>query len=243
MSGQSPEVVLAQEQGTTMRKAGAAKEVEAEFGLDETEGTLILTNKRLVFACTDEKEEDLPGENALNPTGKIRLVYSEVEDIDHVPTEPPNIFIQIPSISSIKGHAETIGRPSLEVGWSDAKGRHVLVFTEEMAKRRGKNLNDWAAIIENLKDGKQKLITIRPPPSVDTLEGKIARVLSDMQEKGVLEIEDLVETEFKTELGPDEVQAACDKLASQGFLKRYPDSTGDTFYRRASPLGEDDLSS
>ena len=48
---------------------------------------------------------------------------------------------------------------------------------------------------------------------------------------------------FKVDLDPDEVQAVCDKLATQGVIKRYPDSSGDVFYRRASPLGEDDLSS
>jgi hypothetical protein len=64
-----------------------------------------------------------------------------------------------------------------------------------------------------------------------------------MQEKGVMEIEEAVESEYEVELDPDEVQAACDRLSSQHLLIRSPDSSDYMFYRRASPLGEDDLSS
>jgi hypothetical protein len=242
MSSESSEVVLAQEQGATMRDAGRRKEIEAEFGFDETEGTLILTNRRVIFACLDEREEDLPGQAGWNPTSKIRFVYSEIEDVDNISQEPPNVFVPITAISSIKGHREEIGRPSLQVEWADAGGKHALVFTQGLPARRGRNLNDWARVVENIKAGKQKLVLVPSPPSTESLDGKIVRVLSDMQEKGVLAIEDAVETEFKVDLDPDEVQAACDRLAAGGTLKRYPDPSGDVFYRRVSPLGEDDLS-
>jgi hypothetical protein len=243
LSNESTEVILAQEQGATLRGAGAKKELEAEFGIDEVEGTLVLTNKRLIFVGTDEKEEDLPGEMGINPMGKIHLVFSEVEDIEQIPERAPNVFILIASISSVKGRGGGFERPSLEVEWNDGRQEHAVVLTVGMMGGKGKNLKDWAPIIENLKAGRQKLIAVPVPPSVDTLQGKIVRVLSDMQEKGVLEIEEAVETEFKVDLDPDEVQAACDALASQGLLKRYPDSSGDVFYRRTSPLGEEDLAS
>jgi hypothetical protein len=68
-------------------------------------------------------------------------------------------------------------------------------------------------------------------------------VLADMQEKGIFAIEDAVETEYKVDLDPDVVQSACDSLSSQNLLVRSPDSSGDAFYRRASPLGEDSPSS
>lgn len=241
MSEQSSEIILAQEQGVTMRDAGRKKEIEAEFGFDETEGTLVLTNRRLVFVCTNEKEEDMPGENLLDPTSRISLVYSDVEDMNEIPQEPPNVFVPIASISLVEGHKEGIGRPSLEIAWSDAGGKHGVVFTQELKKHGGKNLNDWARTIENIREGKQKLVAIPPTPSSDTLEGKIVHVLSDMQEKGVFAIEEAMESEFKVELDPDQVQAACDKLASQGLLRRYPDASGDVFYRKASALGEDSL--
>jgi hypothetical protein len=242
-----------------MRPAGLKKEIEAEFGVDEKEGTLVLTNKRLVFVCTNQLEEDLSAAGGLEAaveepiedldrSGKVRgakiaLLYSEVEDLGAVPNAAPNLFIPIESISSAQGHKGGLGRPSLEVDWTDEGGKHGRVFTEMLTGRRRRNLDDWAVAIQNLKAGKQKLVSLPPAPSSDTLEGRIMRVLSDMQEKGVLTIEEQVETEFRVDTDPDAVQAACDKLASQGLLKRYPDPSGDVYYRRISPLGEEDLSS
>ena len=237
-----PEVILAQEQGVTMRQGGKAKELEAEFGFDETVGTLILTDRRWIFVCADEKKDSLMGENLLDPTAGIHIVYSEVEDLSGIPTEPPNALIEVQSIVRVKGHAGGIvGRPSLEVEWSDGE-RHALVFVEGVTKTRGKGLKDWAPVIEKLKSGSIALVTLPRQPPTDTLEGKVARVLSDMQEKGVLTIEDAVETEFKLDLDPDDVQAACEKLVSAGVVIRRDDS-GEAFYRKASPLGEEDLSS
>ena len=213
------------------------KELEAEFGFGEVEGTLVLTDHRVIFACTDEKLVELP-------LGFLQsdFIFSEIESIDQIPQMPPNVFISISSIESVKPHGGRIERPGIELEWDDGKGkRSVLVVQGE--ERKGKGLRDWAPVIENLKAGRQKLVAIPQPPSVDTLEGKIVRVLSDMQEKGVLEVEEEVEEQFKVDLDPDDVQAACDALAAKGMVKRYPDSSGDVYYRRASPLGEDDLSS
>ena len=226
-----------------LRAEGVRKELEAEFGVGTREGTLVLTNNRLIFACTNEKEEDLPGENPLNPTGKFRLIYSEVEDLASLPKGSPNVFIPLEAISSIKGHKGGLERPSLQVIWSDEHGEHNLTFTETLAGHRKRNLNNWAEIVENLKSGKQKLVPIPAPPAIDTLEGRIAHVLADMQEKGVLQIEEDVEGEFEVDLDPDEVQAGCDKLAKQGILIRFDDNSGDVYYRMASPLGEDNPSS
>ena len=232
-------MILAQEQGAFFREAGAKKELEAEFGFDETEGTLILTDKRLIFACTDEKVDEVP----VGLIGRARVIYAEVEDLGRIPLKPPNVFISIASISSVKAHGGKLGKPGLDIAWDDGGDRRSAVFTEELMGHEGKSLRDWAPVIEKLRSGTQKLVAIPQPPPIDTLQGRIVRVLSDMQEKGVLEIEETVEGEFKTELDPDEVQGACDELASKGLLRRYPDSSGDIFYRRASPLGEDDLSS
>jgi hypothetical protein len=225
-----------------MRGGGAGKELKAEFGVGTVEGTLILTNKRLIFVCTNEQEDDLPGEDPLVPMGKIRVVYSEVEDLAKIPAGNPNVFVPIGSISSVKGHGTALERPSLEVSWDDESGNHRSVFAETLMGKRRRNLNDWAPVIENLKAGRQKLTSLPSAPSVDSLEGKIVYVLSDMQEKGLFEIEGAVETQFKVDLDPDDVQAACDKLATQGILIKDPDSGGDAFYRRASPLGEANLS-
>jgi hypothetical protein len=230
-------MILAEEQGANMRSGGKSKELEAEFGVGLKEGTLVLTNKRLIFVCTDEKGEDLP----VGYFGDHLLLYSEVEDLEKIPPQLPNIFIPL-SVVSVKGHKGGLGRPSLEVSWKDEGGDHDLVFTETLTGRRKRNLNDWASIIEKIINGTQKLIVVPGYPSAGSLEGKVMHVLADMQEKGVLEIEEDVESEYNVELDPDAVQAACDHLSSQHLLVRFPDSSGDVFYRRVSPLGEDDLS-
>lgn len=234
--------MLAQDQGVVSRNAGVEEELEAEVGVGEAEGTLVLTNRRLIFACTDEKEADLTGENAFNPFDKTRLVYVEVEDLNRVPEGSPNVFIPISAVTSVKGEHGGLERASLEVKWDTGDGEEGRVFTEELADKK-KTLKDWAPVIERLKAGSQRLLELPPLPPLDTLKGRIVRVLSDFQEKGVLDIEDEVETRFKADLDPDAVQDACDELTKEGALRKYPDPSGDLYYRRASPLGEDDLSS
>ncbi|MDG6918941.1 MAG: hypothetical protein JRN40_00660 [Nitrososphaerota archaeon] len=238
MSRVQPEVILAQEQGAEMRGGGPAKGLKAEFGGGVKEGTLILTNRRLIFVCTDDKGEELP----VGYFSDHLLLYSEVEDLDKVPDRAPNVFIPL-ALVSVKGHKGEFGRPSLQVSWKDEAGTHELVFTETLTGRRRRNLNDWASVIEGVRDGTRSLLSLPTLPSGDSLEGKVMHVLSDMQEKGVLEIEESVEDEYKVDLDPDEVQAACDRLASQRLLIRLPDPSGDVFYRRASALGDGGFSS
>ena len=238
MGDRPQEVVLAQEQGAFLRESGMKREVESEFGFDVTEGTLVLTDRRVVFVCTNKKVVDVP----VGIMGTSRMIYSEVEDLAGVPEGPPNVFIPIASISSVKGHGGALEKPGLEIGWNDGGEKRSVVVTEDFVGGRKKSLKDWVPVIESLKAGKQKLVGIPSAPPIDTLQGKIVRVLSDMQEKGVLEIEEDVEEEFNLDLEPDDVQAACDELTSMGALIRYPDPSGDVFYRRVSPLGEDDLS-
>jgi len=228
-------MILAQEQGANMRPAGRVKEIEAGLGFAGKEGTLVLTNKRLIFVCTNEEGEDLP----IGYYADEMLLYTEVEDLNSIPAQAPNIFISLEG-ASLKGHKEGLGRPSLEVSWHDSEGDHDVVFTETLTGRRKRNLNDWATIIQKIKDGSQKISALPGIPSTDTLEGKVMYVLSDMQEKGLFEIEEDVESEYGVDLDPDEVQAACDNLSAQRILIKYSDSSGDVYYRRASPLGEED---
>jgi len=98
LSNEPSETILAEEQGAMMRMAGERKELEAEFGIGEKEGTLVLTNKRLIFVCTHEIEEDLPVSYLPNPFAKFELLYSEVEDLEEVSKDPPNLFIPLGEI-------------------------------------------------------------------------------------------------------------------------------------------------
>lgn len=230
--------MLAQEQGVVMREAGAAKELEGQLG-GELEGTLLLTNHRLLFVCSNEQEDDVRG-----GLGTMRLVYSDVEDLASIPGGENNVFIELTSISSVKGHTGHVTKPSLEVKWQEGTGEKGRVFIEHLTGRsRRRNLNDWAKVMERLKTGEQKLVQLPQPPTTDTLDGKVYRVLADMQRKGVFEIEEEAEKQFGSKLDPDDVQAACDRLVNSGLLKKIPDPSGDNYYQKCSPLGEDELNS
>jgi hypothetical protein len=242
MESSSGETMLAQEQSVTMRGLGVRRELEGAFGFGEKTGTLVLTNKRLIFVCSDEKEEDIQtGYTPLTPT--TRLLFSDVEALDEISQDPENISIAFASITHAVGHGGEVSRPNLEIRWNAESGERGAEFTEILTGKRKKNLNDWAPLIQRLKSGTMELAAVPKAPPTDSLEGKIFHVLSDMQEKGLFSIEGEVEEKFKVSLDPDEVQAACDKLAKEGLIDRFPDSGGDVFYRLKSPLGEDDLSS
>jgi hypothetical protein len=236
---ETDEVMLAQEQGVVMRDAGRAKELEGRLG-GELEGTLLLTNHRLIFVCTHEKEDDLK----TTPFGKMPLVYSDVEDLASIDASGNNLIIELSSISSVKGHRGHVTKPSLEVKWQQGTGEQGRVFIELLSGRsRRRNLNDWTRVIERLKTGDQKLIQLPKPPAAETPDGRIYLVLTDMQRKGVFEVKEEAEKRFGLKLDPDEVQAACDRLCNIGLLEKMPDSSGDIYYQKRSPLGEDELSS
>jgi hypothetical protein len=172
----------------------------------------------------------------------MRLVYSDVEDLASIPVTGDNLFIELPSITSVKGHTGHIERPSLEVKWQDGAEEKGRVFVERLSGRsRRRNLNDWARVIERLKAGDQKLIQLPKPPGVESLDGKIMMVLADMQRKGIFEIEQEVEEQFKVKLDPDDVEATCARLTDRGLVEKMPDPSGDIYYKKRSPLGEDAL--
>jgi len=229
-----------------MRRPGAKKEFEAEFGVGgEKEGTLVLTNRRIIFVTTNEKEDDLPEPYLLNPVANQPFFFSEVEDIDSIPTTQSNLFIQISSITSVTGSNPRLERPHLQVAWLDGHDSKSVMFIETLTGRsRKRNLSDWAPVVEKLKAGKLVLVPLPKAPSVETLEGKVLWVLGDMQEKGFFEIQGEVREQFKIEqeLDSDDVEKACENLVSTGAITKQEDPSGDSFFHKRSPLGEDDLS-
>jgi hypothetical protein len=135
-------------------------------------------------------------------------------------------------------------RPHLQVTWLEGADTKSLLFIETLTGRsRKKNLSDWAPTIEKLKAGNLVLVPLPAIPGVETLEGRVMRVLGDMQEKGLIEIQGEVEEQFKLKLDPDDVEGACEKLVSIGSITRQDYESGDSFFRKRSPLGEEDLSS
>ena len=240
LPSQPEEVILAQEQAVS--RGSGEKEQEGGFGAGLMEGTLILTTKRLVFVTLAEAEEDLSEPTASNPFGKLKLFYSDAEDLKSIPADPDNLIVPLTSVTSVKGHRGNGAKPKLEIKWLEGRRERSTEFSQRLTGKRSRNLDDWARTLERLRKGKLSLISLPKAPGLDTLEGQVLRVLSDSQEKGILTIGHLVEDAFKIELDPAEVKVASEKLTSAGLVKRRRDSNGENFYHERSPLGDDDLS-
>lgn len=235
--------MIAQEQGVLCKK-GLIKSVQ---------GTLVLTNLRLIFACGAENIESFDNQvDSKEPTSKKLseetknlaldlqseggiLVYSDIDSLTSIPENPSNLFVQLSSIKSVSGHKGIAGMPKLKVSWLERAETKETEFEQTITGGK-KNLADWAEVIQSLKAGMLELRSIPEPPSKDSLEGKVALVMGDMQEKGLFEIQEEVESRFKVDLDPDELERACENLVSKGYLIKEPDSTGDDFYRKAPPF-------
>lgn len=230
--------MLAQEQGVLARRVGLRSGLESEFGLAEKEGTLVLTDRRIIFACGSGREENIP----VGTFGRLFLVFTDVEDLDSIPPDPSNLEIPISSVSSVEGVRRDLARPGLRVTWMQGAAVRSVDFTQRLTGRRARNINDWVPAIQGLRAGTLKLLPPVQPPDSATLEGRIFRVLGDLQEKGIFMIEDQVEREFGVKLDSEAVQAACERLVSLGILE-VMEVGGDAFYRRRSPLPDLESSS
>ena len=218
----SQEIILAQEQ-SVLSKSGLGKEIQ---------GTLVLTNRRLLFVSATTEDAPSIGLNAVS-------YYSDVEDLDSIGQNPSNISIPLGSILLTTGHAGLMTNPNLKVKYKDGSSEKDAEFIQTITGGRKKNLNDWSKIIEDLQNGKVKIKIPSWLPDKNSLEGRIIDTLADLQEKGIFEIEKEIETRFKIDLDPDQVETACNSLVSKGILEK----KAEDFYRLPSPLGIDDLSS
>ena len=238
----TPEVMLAQEQAVIRRGPGIRKAVEGAFGLGgETEGTLVLTDRRLVYVHGNEKEESL----RIGGFSAKHLFFSDVESLGSISLDSASVEIPISKIVKVAGHHGEAIAPKLEVSWTDGGGAaSATEFVQQISgASRRKNLNDWAKVIEKLRGKQVKITPLPPAPGGDTLEGRVLGVLGDMQEKGQMTIESEVEERFKVDLDPDDVEAACEKLVAAGLVLKGDARYEDVYYRKVSPLGADDLSS
>lgn len=202
------------------------------------EGTLILTSERLIFACDEEKletESNEPRSEKIQGDRGI-VVFSDIASLAAILQNPSNLFVPISSMESVSGHRGITGMPNLKVSWVENGERKSAEFEQMLTGRSRKmNLNNWADLIEKLMSKSVDITSIPSPPPLDTTVGKVAYVMWDMQSKGILEIEQRTEEQFKVELDPDQVEAACQTLIAQGFLEKETDPSGDAFYRKRSP--------
>jgi hypothetical protein len=220
----SRESILAQEQSVLYRRHGG----------NEIQGTLILTNNRLLLVAANQEEYV----NMLDGLDFLR--YADVESLDSIAQSPSNLSVSFDSIVSARGNRGIMTNPSLKVRYNSGSGETEADFVQTIIGGRKKNLNDWARVIDGLKAGTIK-IKEAPTwlPDKNSLEGRIVESLSDLQEKGVFEIESEIEKKYGVQLDPDKVEEACGNLVSKGVIEKKEED----FYRMPSPLGADDLSS
>ena len=234
------ETILAQEQGVINRGVGLLQQVEAGFDASkkETEGTLILTNKRLIYARGDTSEKI---EFGTGLSGGKSIVYSDADDLDDIRSDPANIWIDLETILSATGHKHMGQAPKLEIRWNSGSEKKTEFVQQLTGKSRKRNLSDWPSVIQRLKEGTQEFRPLPSAPDTTTLGGRIFRVLSDFEERGPLTIESEVEKRYSVELEPDEVEAACEELVAQGLIQK-TDVPGEApFYEKVSALGDDTL--
>jgi hypothetical protein len=106
--------MLAEEQAVIHRGAGLKKEVEGAFGLGgETEGTLILTDRRLIYAHKAAEEEvDLP----VGLFTYKSLFIDDVEGLDSMSNDSEGLEIPLSRIVRAEGHGGRVAiAPKLEV--------------------------------------------------------------------------------------------------------------------------------
>ncbi len=230
------EIILAEEQ-SVVNKTGFMK---------ETQGTLILTSRRVIFVAANQ-ELDFRVSTILSSASMEHFRFADVDDLKNIPDSPENLSIPIYEIEIDKGEEHFFENPHLKIKWLDKGSEKKAQFIADIKSTGRKvDLKDWVGVIDSLKAGTLKITyPASPPPNKDTLDGKVLYILGDMQDKGLLEIEEQTEEYFKVELEPDEVEVACKKLVSLGFVDKVESSSSDRFYRRRSPLGknEDELSS
>lgn len=240
LSSSSDEQILAQEESVICRRAGMRGEVEAAFDVsgNETEGTLVLTNSRLLYVAGGEKEEDLP----TGVMSKKATYFTDVEDLRDIPYNSANLTIPLSSITKAVGHRAPAMSPKLELTWTQSGMNRTTDFVQQLTGgSRKRNLNDWASVIEKLRTGKETVAPSTPAPDEKTLDGQVMLALGDMQEKGLLTLESELETRYNIDLEPEDVQAACDRLIEQGKVKNTSGKDEPPFYQKVSPLGADSL--
>lgn len=240
MSSSSEEQILAQEEAVINRPVGARGEVETAFDLfeKETEGTLVLTTSRLLYVHGGETREDIP----VGIVSKKTTYFTDVEDLRNIPSDLYNLVIQLSSVTKVVGHHALASAPKLEVTWTAGGTSRTTEFVQQVTGgSRKKNLNDWASVIERLRTGNESVAPVAGSMDEGTLDGKVLHTLGDMQEKGLLTLESELETRYKVDLEPEDVEAACQRLVSKGLIKSTGAKDEPPFYQKVSPLGSDNL--
>lgn len=223
------EVILAEERNVILKSK-------------KSDGTLVLTNKRFLFVPATES--DMPGFGQLS-IGYYRIsqYFSDVKDLKDLPIEGQGDFlsIRLRSITNVVARKGFL-RPTLKVEWraDDLSTRDAEFLQKFVGKSKRINLTDWATAIGKITGGASFFAPKLPDYSSigqdDVIAQTIIKVLSDLQEKGLYEIEHEIERdhyEIGQEIDSDELRSKCDSLVKGGILS--VDETGE-FYWIRSPI-------
>ncbi len=173
------------------------------------EGTLFLTNRRLVFVAGQEKPED--------------------EDIQKMLDRPDALSIPLDQVVTAAGNRGIL-RQSLNVVWHNPADSPSTTKTEFLQKNRPRNLaeaqnaiNEWVLQIEDaavseVKTEQEEMV--QSSPSWDQLDSKVLESLGDMKWKGFFQLERDLEETYGASLDPDDLEASCIRLAKEKLIQQ-----------------------
>lgn len=187
------------------------------------EGSLVLTNRRLVFAA---------GKSTLTP-----------DEIKKVMQDRDAFSISLEQIANVTGNRGIL-RPSLQVIWRNAPEDQTTMRTDFIQNYRPKTLeeatngiNEWVSAIEGgaLADGDLKSGESAAIVDQSELKSKVLEELGDMQWKGFFQIEKELREKFNLTPDPDLLEKVCAELVKE---KRIEQDKYGQFFRKTPASGK-----
>lgn len=224
-----------------------AEERDVILKSKQSDGTLVLTNRQILFIPATQAEgfsvvssSTYVGAGA-SSIKSTTLYYTDIKnlgDVSQYETSPDFFTIPIVSVTDIKGRKGLL-HPTLEIRWNseDMTVRNALFIQRITGKSKRVNLTDWAVAIEKIKSGVKFYPKLPDYSSIDQdqLAQTIVGALSDLQEKGLYEIQQEIERDYQIgqEIDSDDLQSKCHSLVERRILS--VDETGE-FYWIRSPI-------
>jgi len=193
------------------------------------EGTLFLTDRRLVFVAGQELEEG--------------------EDIQKMLDEADAISIPLDQVVTVTGNRGIL-RQSLNVVWHNPPDSPSTTRTEFLQKNRPRNvaeaknaINEWVpqieeAAVSEVKTEQEEMV--RSSPKWDQLDSKVLQALGDMKWKGFFQLERELEEAHGGSLDPDDLEASCKRLVKGKLIEQ--DKYG-AFFKKLQTESDSDSTS
>lgn len=140
------EIILAEERNVILRSK-------------HSDGTLVLTNKRILFVPATVSDMPTSDQMMKNWGGRSQLIsqyFTDVKDLKDLPMwegQGDFLSIQMSSITNIAAHKGLL-RPTLKVAWREdhLSAREVEFLQKFIGKSKRVNLTDWAVAIERIRN-------------------------------------------------------------------------------------------